>query len=232
MSGKLYVIPTPIGNLEDITLRALRLLKEVSIIYCEDTRTSNVLLKHFDINTPTRSYHQHNEHQLAENIVQQLQAGAQYALISDAGMPGISDAGYLLIRACIAAQVAVEVLPGANAFVTAAVGSGIPCDQIMYIGFLPIKKGRHTIWTKLQTVTQTIVLYESPHRILKTLQEAAQYLGATRKACVCRELSKKFETYHRGSLEQLVTHFSVTAAKGEIVLVIEGGDAVANNIKA
>jgi 16S rRNA (cytidine1402-2'-O)-methyltransferase len=217
---RLYVIPTPIGNLEDITLRALRLLKEVDAIYCEDTRTSGVLLKHYNITTPLRSYHQHNEHKITELLVNDMLAGKTYALISDAGTPGISDAGFLLIRACIQASVPVECLPGANALVPAVVASGMPCDTFMYLGFLPLKKGRHTLFTKLAAQEHTVIFYESPHRLAKTLKEMINYFGEERQVCVCRELSKKFEEYKRGTLAELSIFYAEKGVKGEVVVVV------------
>jgi 16S rRNA (cytidine1402-2'-O)-methyltransferase len=219
---KLYVVPTPIGNLEDITLRALRILKEVDAIYCEDTRTSNVLLKHYQITTPTRSYHQHNEHKITELLVQDIKAGKSYAIISDAGKPGISDAGFLLVRACIKEGIQVDCLPGANAIIPAVVGSGMPCDTFTYLGFLPPKKGRHTLLTHLALSKHTLVFYESPHRLAKSLTEMVSYFGAEREVCIARELSKKFEEFKRGNLQTVATYYNEHQIKGEIVVVVSG----------
>ncbi len=217
---KLYVVPTPIGNLEDITLRALRILKEVDCIYCEDTRTSGFLLKHYQISTPTRSFHQHNEHALTPILVNDLLAGKTYAIISDAGTPGISDAAFLLIRACVQNNIPVDCLPGATALVPAVVASGMPCDNFLYLGFLPLKKGRHTLFTKLKDIGYTVVFYESPHRVAKTLKELLNYYEPTKNICVCRELSKKFEEYKRGTLEEIALYYSEHVIKGEVVIVL------------
>lgn len=220
--GILYIVPTPVGNLEDITARALRILGEVALILCEDTRTSGVLLKHFGIQNPLQSYHKFNEHQLTERLVQQISQGKSIALISDAGTPGISDPGFLLVRACLAAGIAVECLPGATAFVPALVVSGLPCDRFVFEGFLPQKKGRQTRLKLLAEESRTLVLYESPYRIVKTLEELAQYCGADRQASVSREISKKFEETRRGSLAELAEQFKKTTPKGEFVLVLAG----------
>jgi 16S rRNA (cytidine1402-2'-O)-methyltransferase len=217
---KLYIVPTPVGNLEDMTLRAIRVLKEVDTILCEDTRTSGFLLNHFQISTKTRSYHQHNEHKITPLIVDEISAGKSYALISDAGTPGISDAAYLLIRACVQAGIQVECLPGATAFVPAVVGSGLPCDQFLYLGFLPLKKGRHTLFTQLAAMDYTIVFYESPHRIAKTLREMLVYFPAERTVCIAREISKKFEEFKRGPLQEVATYYEEHQIKGEVVVVI------------
>lgn len=219
---KLYVVPTPIGNLEDITLRAIRILKEVDIILAEDTRTSGVLLRHYEISKPMWKYHMHNEHQVLENLINELQGGKTMALITDAGTPAISDPGFLLVRACIQNQIEVECLPGATAFVPALVDSGFPINRFVYEGFLPAKKGRMTMLNKLKEEERTIVFYESPHRLAKTLKELMTYFGNDRKVCVCRELSKKFEEHKIGTLEEVAKYYETNAAKGEIVIVIDG----------
>jgi 16S rRNA (cytidine1402-2'-O)-methyltransferase len=217
---KLFVVPTPIGNLEDMTLRAIRILKEADTILCEDTRTSGFLMKHFEISTPLRSYHQHNEHKITEHLVNEMLAGKTYAIISDAGTPGISDAAYLLIRACIAANIPVECLPGANAVVPAVVASGLPCDSFLYLGFLPLKKGRHTLFTELATQKHTVVFYESPHRLAKTLTEMCNYFPAEKQVVVAREISKKFEEYKRDTLPNLAAFYTEKGIKGEVVVII------------
>lgn len=218
----LYIVPTPIGNLEDITLRALNVLKSVDIILAEDTRTTAFLLKHYSIDKPVRSNHQHNEHKILEDLINQLQAGKSIALVSDAGTPGISDPGYLLIRACVQNNVPVTTLPGATAFVPALVNSGLPCDTFVFVGFLPQKKGRQTRWLNLAEEPRTMIFYESPFRLVKALEEAIQYFGADRQASISRELTKLFEETKRGTLKELVTYFSSKPVKGEIVMVIEG----------
>ena len=220
----LYVIPTPVGNLEDITLRALRLLGEVDLILAEDTRTSRKLLQHYDIATPLRAHHAHNENQAAETIAQDLLEGGTMALISDAGTPGISDPGYALIRACIQAGVRVECLPGATAVIPALVVSGLPCNRFYFEGFLPHKKGRQTRLTYLAELPCTVALYESPHRLEKCLQQLAEHCGADRSAAVCREISKRYETHARGSLAELLEQVQQgqLKAKGEIVIVLAG----------
>lgn len=219
----LYLIPTPIGNLEDITLRALRLLKEVDLILAEDTRTSKKLLDHYDITTPLRAYHAHNEHNITDNLVEQLKGGTRMALISDAGMPGISDPGFLLTRACVQEGVKVECLPGATAFVPALVASGIPCDKFHFEGFLPHKKGRQTRLSYLAELPVTFVLYESPYRLVKCLEQLAEHCGADRLACVARELTKMHEEVRTASLGELIAHYGQQAkVKGEIVLVVSG----------
>jgi len=220
--GKLFLIPSPIGNLGDITYRAVDVLKQADGILCEDTRTSSVLLKHYQIQKPLTPYHQHNEHKVLAYLTEQLQAGKTFALITDAGTPGISDPGFLLVRACIRNGVPVECLPGATAFVPALVQSGIPANRFVFEGFLPVKKGRQTALKALATEQRTLILYESPHRLVKTLEELAGYLGAGRHAAVCRELTKMFEETRKGTLEELAQHYSKTPPKGEIVLVIEG----------
>lgn len=218
----LYVVPTPIGNLEDITVRALRVLQEVSVIWAEDTRTSRKLLDHYSISTPMRAYHAFNEHGMVDRITGELSAGATYALISDAGTPGISDPGFLLVRACVQRGIPVECLPGPTAFVPALVASGIPCDAFHYEGFLPHKKGRQTRLKYLAALENTFVLYESPHRLLRCLEELAAHCGPERMACVARELSKKHEEVKTAPIVDLQTHFAAKEVKGEIVVVVSG----------
>lgn len=221
-TGKLYLLATPIGNLEDISLRTLRLLKEADLVLCEDTRTSGILLKHYDIKQPLQSYHKFNEHQLTEKVIAQLQAGKTIALISDAGTPGISDPGFLLARAAVAAGLEVEAPPGATALIPALVKSGLPSDRFCFEGFLPQKKGRQTRFKQLAEETRTMVFYESPYRILKTLEELAQYCGAERHGSVSREITKKFEETVNGTLADLIQHFKTHAPKGEFVIVLAG----------
>lgn len=221
-NGKLYILATPIGNLEDISLRTLRLLKEADLVLCEDTRTSGILLKHYDIKQPLQSYHKFNEHQLTEKVIAQLQSGKTIALISDAGTPGISDPGFLLARAAVAAGLEVEAPPGATALIPALVKSGLPSDRFCFEGFLPQKKGRQTRLKQLADETRTMVFYESPYRVLKTLEELAQYGGAERKASVSREITKKFEETLNGTLAELIQHFKTHAPKGEFVIVLAG----------
>ncbi len=219
--GRLIIVPTPIGNLEDITLRALRILKEVQCVLAEDTRVSAKLLKHFDISTPLRSFHKFNEHQIVESIVEELSADATFALVSDAGTPGISDPGFLLIRACIENGIIVESLPGATAFIPALVNSGLPSDRFVFEGFLPQKKGRQTRLQQLEKESRTIILYESPHRLVKTLKQLEEFFG-NRQASVSRELTKIYEENVRGSLSELQQYFAKKTVKGEIVIVIAG----------
>lgn len=219
----LYIVPTPIGNLEDITLRALRILKEVDVVLAEDTRTSKKLLSHYEINTPLRSHHAHNEHGTTPKLVAELQAETTMALITDAGTPGISDPGFLLVRACVQAGVKVECLPGATAVVPALVVSGLPCDKFYFEGFLPHKKGRQTRLKYLATLNYTFALYESPHRIAKCLKQLAEHCGEEREAVVCRELTKLHEEVKRGTLAGLSAHYDGKNVKGEIVLVVKGG---------
>ena len=219
---KLYIVPTPIGNLEDITLRAIRILKECDLILAEDTRNTVHLLKHLQIDKPLKSYHQHNEHRILEELITLIQQGKNIALVSDAGTPAISDPGFLLVRACIEANISVETLPGATAFVPALVNSGFPLDSFIFIGFLPIKKGRLTKLKSLQKETKTIILYESPYRLVKTLEELKNNLGIERRASVSRELTKIFEETKRGTLTELITYFSLKTVKGEIAIVVEG----------
>ena len=220
MSGKLYVVPTPIGNLEDITLRALRVLKEVDLVLAEDTRVSLKLLNHFEISVGVYAYHLNNEHHTTKKWIDQLKEGKQIALVSDAGTPAISDPGFLLVRASIAEGVEVECLPGATAFVPALVMSGLPCDRFVFEGFLPPKKGRVTRLEHLAAQNKTVVFYESPHKIFKTLKQCAEIFGADRPASISRELTKMYEETLRGSLTELIDHFEETAPRGEFVLVI------------
>lgn len=220
--GRLFLIPSPIGNLGDITYRAVALLKQADGVLCEDTRTSSVLLKHYQVQKPLTPYHQHNEHKVLTHLIDQLKAGKTYALITDAGTPGISDPGYLLVRECLRNDIPVECLPGATAFVPALVQSGIPGNRFVFEGFLPVKKGRQTAMKSLAEEERTIILYESPHRLVKTLQELAEHLGADRQAAVCRELTKMFEETRKGSLVELVQHYEKTPPKGEIVLILAG----------
>jgi 16S rRNA (cytidine1402-2'-O)-methyltransferase len=222
MTGKLYLVPTPIGNLEDITLRALRILKEVDLILAEDTRTTSVLLKHYGIENRLQSHHQFNEHQSSERVISMLKSGTVIAMVSDAGTPGVSDPGYLLIRECVRAGIPAECLPGPTAFIPALVKSGIPTDHFIFEGFLPHKKGRQTRLRQLASEEKTIVFYESPFRLLKTLIQLAEFLGKDRYACVSRELTKIYEENARGTLEELIRHFSSKTVKGEIVIVVEG----------
>ncbi len=219
----LYLVPTPIGNLEDITLRALRILKEVDLIACEDTRTSNVLLTHFGIPTPRTSYHDHNEVRKAPQLIGRMKAGQQVALITDAGSPGISDPGFFLVRACLEEGIRVEALPGATAFVPALAASGLPCERFVFEGFLPAKKGRQKRLLGLTDEVRTMVFYESPHRIVKALGEMVEIFGPDRRAVVSRELTKKFESFHHGTLADLHAEFiDQEKVRGEIVLVVEG----------
>ena len=218
--GRLYIVPTPIGNLEDITLRALTILKKVDLILAEDTRTSGKLLKHFDITTKKQSYHQHNEHKVLQSIVDRLVEGETMAVITDAGTPGISDPGFLLVRECIKNGIDVETLPGATAFIPALVNSGLPCDKFHFEGFLPQKKGRQTRLKELANFTTTLVFYESPHRLLKTLSQFAEFFGPERPASISRELTKLHEENARGTLTELIKHFEAKSIKGEIVIVV------------
>lgn len=220
--GKLYVVPTPVGNLEDITLRAIRLLKEVSLILAEDTRTTGILLKHFDIQNKMQSYHKFNEHKAIAHIIDRLKAGENIALVSDAGTPGISDPGFLVVRECVKEGVDVECLPGATAFVPALVSSGIPNDRFCFEGFLPQKKGRMTRLKILAEESRTIVLYESPHRVLKTLTQLAEYMGEERYAAACREISKVYEETIRGTIKELISHFLKNEPRGEFVIIVSG----------
>lgn len=220
--GKLFLVPTPIGNLEDMTFRAIKVLKEVDLILAEDTRNSGKLLKHFEIMTQMRSHHMHNEHKTVESLVKRLQAGETIALISDAGTPAISDPGFLLTRACVENGVEVECLPGATAFVPALVNSGLPNDKFVFEGFLPDKKGRQTRFLALAEETRTIIFYVSPHKLNKTLAEFIKYFGADRRVSVSRELSKLHEETIRGTAEEVLQHFENKPAKGEIVVCVAG----------
>ena len=218
----LYLIPTPIGNLSDITLRALEILKSVDLILAEDTRTTSVLLQHYGIIRPLSPYHQHNEHRIVEHLCDQLLAGKSMALLTDAGTPGISDPAYLLVKACAEKNIPLTSLPGATAFVPALVNSGLPTTRFCFEGFIPLKKGRQTLMKKLAEEERTMIFYESPMRLLKTLQLFAEYFGEERKCCVSRELSKKFEENKRGTLKEVMNYFSEKGVKGEIVIVVEG----------
>ncbi|MGY5849309.1 16S rRNA (cytidine(1402)-2'-O)-methyltransferase [Salegentibacter sp. F14] len=220
--GKLYLVPTPIGNLEDITFRAVRILKDVDLILAEDTRTSGKLLKHFEIKTPMQSHHMHNEHKKVEGIVQRINNGETIALISDAGTPAISDPGFLLTRACVEAGVEVDCLPGATAFVPALVNSGFPNDKFIFEGFLPVKKGRQTRLKLLAEEPRTMIFYESPHKLLKTLKHFAEYFGDQRPVSVSREITKFHEETIRGSLSEVLHHYTQKPPKGEIVIVVRG----------
>ena len=220
--AKLYIVPTPIGNLEDITLRALRVLREADLILAEDTRTSSVLLKHYEITARMESHHKFNEHERVESVKQRILAGQTVALISDAGTPGISDPGFLLVRTCVEAGIEVETLPGATAFVPALVNSGFPCDRFCFEGFLPVKKGRQTKLSELAAEKRTMIFDESPFRLAKTLGQFVEIFGGDRPASVSREISKLHDTTHRGTLQELSDYFSQTPPKGEIVLVVKG----------
>ncbi len=220
--AKLYLVPTPIGNLEDITLRAIRVLKEVDIILAEDTRTSGKLLKHFDINTPMQSHHMHNEHRTVENIVRRIKNGETFALISDAGTPAISDPGFLLTRECVKEGVEVDCLPGATAFVPALVNSGFPNDKFIFEGFLPPKKGRQTRLKLLAEETRTIILYESPHKLIKTLTNFTEYFGEDRLVSVSREITRLHEETIRGTAKEVLEFYTNKPPKGEIVIVVQG----------
>lgn len=219
---KLFLVPTPIGNLKDITLRALEVLKAVDLILAEDTRTSGKLLKYFEINTPMQSHHMHNEHQSLNGVLQKLATGMEIAVISDAGTPAISDPGFLLVRACVAQGVEIECLPGATAFVPAVVASGLPCDRFVFEGFLPVKKGRQSKLQQLALENRTIILYESPHKLLKTLTQMVSFFGGERQISISRELTKLYEETKRGSVIELLEYYTKNPVKGEIVLVISG----------
>jgi 16S rRNA (cytidine1402-2'-O)-methyltransferase len=220
--GHLILVPTPIGNLEDITLRAIRILKEANIIFAEDTRTSKRLLNHLEIHKPLAPFHMHNEHKSLENVVSKIKSVSSAVLISDAGTPGISDPGFLLVRACIDEGIKVECLPGPTAIIPALVASGFSSDRFCFEGFLPHKKGRQTKFMELAEEDRTVILYESPHRLIKCLEQIEEFMGAERRVCVVREISKMFETYHRGTAEELKKYFQETTPKGEIVVLIEG----------
>ncbi len=218
----LYIVPTPIGNLKDITLRALEVLKSVDVILAEDTRTTSHLLNHYQITKPISPYHQHNEHKIVDHLVQQMQAGKTMAVVTDAGTPGISDPAYLLVRACIKSDVKVECLPGPTALVPALVNSGVPSNRFVFEGFLPQKKGRQTLLKNLATEDRTMVFYESPMRLVKTLEDFIQYFGEARHCCVCRELTKMFEENKRGTLSEVRDYYKEKGVKGEIVIVVQG----------
>lgn len=225
--GLLYVVPTPVGNLEDMTLRAVRILKEADLVLAEDTRTSGILLKHFDIKNHLMSHHKFNEHGTSAAVVERLKAGAVVALISDAGTPGISDPGFFLVREAVNAGITVQCLPGPTAFVPALVSSGLPCDRFCFEGFIPQKKGRATRLELLKEETRTMIFYESPYRVLKTLEQFAEYFGPERKVSACREISKIHEESVRGTLAEVISHFKETEPRGEFVIVVEG-----KNVKA
>lgn len=220
--SKLYIVPTPIGNLKDMTFRAVEVLKAVDLILAEDTRTSGKLLKHYDIGTQMQSHHMHNEHKMVDNLVQKLKSGISIALISDAGTPAISDPGFLLTRACIEHHIEVDCLPGATAFVPALVNSGLPNDKFVFEGFLPVKKGRQTRLTLLAEETRTIVFYESPHKLIKTLTNFCEYFGEDRPVSVSRELTKLYEETIRGTAKEVLEHYTNKPPKGEIVIVVGG----------
>ena len=223
--SKLYVVPTPVGNLEDMTFRAIRILKEADIILAEDTRTSSVLMKHFEISTPLVSHHKFNEHKSLGSVIGKLQSGQTIALVSDAGTPAISDPGFLIVRECIRNGIEVECLPGATAFVPALVASGLPNEKFCFEGFLPQKKGRETRLKELSQEQRTMIFYESPHRLVKTLEQFRSFFGAERQVSVAREISKKFEENVRGTLEEVLVRFIEKEPKGEIVIVLEGAPA-------
>ncbi len=218
----LYLVPTPIGNLKDITFRSIEILQSVDVILCEDTRTSSKLLSHYNIKKPVSPYHQHNEHKIVEHLIVQMQSGKTFALITDAGTPAISDPAFLLVRDCIKHNIKVECLPGATAFVPALVNSGLTTNRFVFEGFLPLKKGRQTLLKKLAEEERTMIFYESPFRVGKTLQQFAEYFGAERKCCVSRELSKMFEENKRGTLQELSEFYKINTIKGEVVIVVEG----------
>jgi 16S rRNA (cytidine1402-2'-O)-methyltransferase len=218
----LYLVPTPIGNLQDITLRALEVLRSVDLILAEDTRTSSFLLNHYGIQKPLTPYHRHNEHKVVQHLVDQLASGKNMALITDAGTPGISDPAFLIVRACVKNNIGVETLPGATAFVPALINSGLPATRFAFEGFLPLKKGRHTLLTRLAEDDRTLIFYESPMRLVRTLADLVQYFGPERNCSVSRELSKMFEENYRGSLKEVHEYFSRKAVKGEIVIIVAG----------
>ena len=226
MAGKLYIIPTPVGNLEDMTFRAVRMLKEADLILAEDTRTSSVLLKHFEITGRLQSHHKFNEHQTAGMIKDRILAGLNVALISDAGTPGISDPGFLLARTCAAEGIEIQTLPGPTACIPAIVSSGLPCDRFCFEGFLPVKKGRQTLLRELAVEPRTMVFYESPYRLVKTLEQFAEYFGPDRECSVAREISKVHEEHHRGPLSEVIEWFSEHEPKGEIVIVVAGAPQI------
>jgi probable S-adenosylmethionine-dependent methyltransferase, YraL family len=221
-SGSLYIVPTPVGNLEDMTFRAIRILKEVDLILAEDTRTTSFLLKHFEIVNKMQSHHKFNEHKTLESVVSRIKNGENIALVSDAGTPGISDPGFLLARECVANGIKVECLPGATAFVPALVDSGFPGDRFCFEGFLPIKKGRKTRLEQLAEERRTLIFYESPYRVLKTLSQFREFMGPDRRVSISREISKLHEETLRGSLEEMISHFTVNEPRGEFVIILEG----------
>ena len=229
--GILYIVPTPVGNMEDMTLRAIRILKEVDLVLAEDTRTSGILLKHFDIKNHLQSHHKFNEHGTSAQVVERLLAGQNVALVSDAGTPGISDPGFFLVREAVRAGVEVQTLPGPTAFVPALVSSGLPCDRFCFEGFLPQKKGRQTRLESLKTEQRTMVFFESPYRLVKTLQQLAETFGEERQASVCREISKVHEESVRGTLGEVLAHFREHEPKGEIVVIVAGNDSKDNHSK-
>ncbi|MCO5233948.1 MAG: 16S rRNA (cytidine(1402)-2'-O)-methyltransferase [Chitinophagales bacterium] len=231
MSGKLFIVPTPVGNLEDITFRAIRILKEVQYILAEDTRTTKFLLRHFDISTALQAYHMHNEHKVLASIIEKIQTGIDVALVSDAGTPGISDPGYLLIRSCIENNITVECLPGATAFVPALVVSGLPTDTFVFEGFLPHQKGRQKKISNILEYESTVVLYESPYRVVKFLEQLVSAGASQRKIASVREISKKFESVQRGTVEEVLLHFKNIEPKGEFVFVLEGKQFNKKNTK-
>lgn len=220
--GTLYIVPTPVGNMEDMTLRAVRVLKEVDLVLAEDTRTSGILLKHFGIENRIMSHHKYNEHGTSASVIERLKSGMDIALISDAGTPGISDPGFFLAREAAREGITVQCLPGATACIPAVIDSGLPCDRFCFEGFLPQKKGRQTFIETLREEPRTMVFYESPYRVVKTLSQFADVFGSDREACVCREISKVHEESVRGTLSQLLSHFEATAPRGEIVIVVAG----------
>ena len=223
--SKLYIVPTPIGNLEDITLRAIRMLKETQLIFAEDTRTTNKLLSHLEIKKPVHPFHMHNEHKSLDRTIDKIKANSHTVLVSDSGTPGISDPGFLLIRECIAKGIDIECLPGPVAVIPAIVASGFPCDKFVFEGFLPHKKGRQTRLKLIAEETRTTVLYESPHRLVKCLGQIEEFMGADRKVCVAREITKIYEEYKRGTAAEVKAHYEAKPPKGEIVIVIEGVEA-------
>ncbi|MBR9913700.1 MAG: 16S rRNA (cytidine(1402)-2'-O)-methyltransferase [Algicola sp.] len=220
--SKLYIVPTPIGNLKDMTFRAVEVLNQVDLILAEDTRTSGKLLKHYDVGTPMKSHHMHNEHKMVDQLIQKLKSGQTLALISDAGTPAISDPGFLLTRACVEHQISVECLPGATAFVPALVNSGLPNDKFVFEGFLPVKKGRQTRLKLLAEESRTMIFYESPHKLLKTLTNFCEYFGEDRLVSVSRELTKLYEETIRGTAQEVLQHYTEKPPKGEIVIVVAG----------
>ena len=232
MAGILYIVPTPVGNLEDMTFRAIRVLKEADLILAEDTRTSSVLLKHYEIKGRLESHHKFNEHKTASMIKERILSGLNVALISDAGTPGISDPGFLLVRTCVQEGIEVQTLPGATAFVPALVSSGYPCDRFCFEGFLPQKKGRQTRLTELSEETRTMLFYESPYRLVKTLEQFAEFFGEERECSVAREISKKFEEHKRGTRAEVAAWYKEHEPKGEIVIIVSGAPETKKNKKA